>query len=88
MSAVDTFATYIQGLTTPAEGAEVVIPHAVNEQSFICKGLYVGVAGDVTALMKDDSVVLYKNLPIGVWPIRCKRINAIGTSATNMLFLK
>ncbi len=88
MPAVDLSAKNNPGLNSSATGGEVVVPHAANEQTFISRALYVGVAGDVTALMMDDTVVQFKAMPVGIHAIRAKRINAVGTTATNMLFLK
>jgi hypothetical protein len=88
MAASDSFSTYGSGLTSPITDAEVVVPHNVNEQNFVSRAIYVGVAGDVTALLASGAVVLFKSLPIGIHPIRAKRVNATATTATDMLFLR
>lgn len=56
------------------------------------RGVYVGVGGDVVALMKGAAgtytAVTFKNAPSGaILPIRCTRINSTNTTATNMLAL-
>lgn len=48
-----------------------------------CNFIYVGVTGNITAIC-DGVAVLFSNLPVGYHPIRCSRVNAIGTTATNM----
>ena len=50
-----------------------------------CRGLYVGVAGDLTV---DDcnghTSVLFKNAAVGYHPISCRRVRATGTAAANV----
>lgn len=50
------------------------------------RALYVGVTGDVTAVV-GGSAVLFKALPVGLHWIGCTRVNATGTTATNLLAL-
>lgn len=87
MPAIDTFSGNGRAIDSPAWGGEAVVPHAANEQGVISRGLYVGGAGNVSVLMMDGSTLLFVALPIGIHAIRCRRVNAIGTTATNMLFL-
>lgn len=88
MPAEDSFGNYAGGLTSPVTTGEVVAPHNANEQTFVSRAIYVGVSGDVTCLMADGTTLLFKALPVGIHPIRAKRVNATGTTATDMLFLK
>jgi len=47
------------------------------------KGIYVGGAGNITAVMQDGSTVLFTAVPVGfILPIEAARINATGTTAT------
>lgn len=57
-------------------------------------GLYVGVAGDVTVVMRNGdgaggvTPVLFKAVPAGtILPIAVQGVNATGTTATNILGL-
>lgn len=55
-----------------------------------CAGLYVGVTGDVTVLANSEAgqaTVLLKAMPVGTHPIGCLRVNATGTTATNLVAL-
>jgi hypothetical protein len=52
----------------------------VNFAKGVCDALYVGGAGNVTAVMEDGSVVLFTAVPIGVLPVRCKRVNSTDTA--------
>jgi hypothetical protein len=56
----------------PASGAFAITPHDTNALSEPIRGLYVGVAGDVT---------------VRILPIRVTHIRATGTTATTMLGL-
>jgi hypothetical protein len=48
----------------------------------------VGGAGDVAAVMQNNQVVTLAGLPAGAWiPIKARRINATGTTATNLTAL-
>ena len=51
------------------------------------RALYIGVAGDVTVILKSGASLLFKALPVGLYPIRAKRVAATGTAATNILAL-
>ncbi len=50
------------------------------------RGLYVGVTGDVTAIV-GGSAVLFKAVPVGFHNLACTRVNATATTATNMVAL-
>jgi hypothetical protein len=51
-------------------------------------GVLVGGAGDVAAVMTNNRAVTLTGLPAGAWvPIKAKRINATGTTATNLVAL-
>lgn len=53
-----------------------------------CDGVWVGGAGNVAAVMQDGTFAIFMAVPAGVaLPIRAKRINATGTTATNLLVL-
>jgi len=46
------------------------------------RAIFVSVSGTVTVVGSDDVAVSLGTLPIGVYPVQPKRINAAGTSAT------
>ena len=46
---------------------------------------YIGVSGDVTLVTKDGGTVTYKAVPVGYLFQAATRINATGTTATNIL---
>lgn len=54
----------------------------------MCRALYVGGTGTVTAVLEDDSTCLFSGIPAGtILPIQCKRVNSTGTSATLIVAL-
>ena len=73
--------------------AVAVTPHDTNDQWGsgttipVTRGLYVGVAGDVTVKM-NGATVLFKAAPVGILHgIQVTRIMATGTTATNIVAL-
>jgi len=68
------------------------IPITASDTVDIASGLthavLVGGAGDVTAVMQNNRAVTITGLPAGAWvPIRARRINATGTTATGLVAL-
>lgn len=52
----------------------------------ITRAVYVGGAGNITAIMLNGDAVLFTAVPVGtVLPIRCTRINATATTATALV---
>ncbi len=52
------------------------------------RAIYVGVGGDVTVVNADGTTCLFKDAPSGMLLLtECKRINATGTLATNLVGL-
>lgn len=73
----------------PAFSIEAVVPHAsTNFTGGEARALYIGVSGDVVVVSPSDQVVTFKAVPVGVLPVRCKRVNAVNTTATDMVALR
>lgn len=52
-----------------------------------CRGIYVGVGGDVVAIV-DGAAITFKNAPSGaILPVQATRVNATNTTATDMVAL-
>ena len=52
----------------------------------VTRAVYVGGAGNITAIMSNGDAVLFSAVPVGtVLPIRCTRINATATTATLLI---
>lgn len=75
--------------SSPAIAAEAVIPHAsTNFPGGPARALYIGVSGDVVLITMQDQVVTFKAVPVGILPVQCKRVNAVNTTATDMVALR
>lgn len=51
------------------------------------RALYIGVSGDVVVLNENDAAVTFKAVPVGILPISTNRVNATGTTATDIVAL-
>lgn len=68
--------------------AQAVTPSDSVDLLFLGRGLYVGGAGTVVAVMEDDTVQTFVAPIVGqVLPIRIRRVNLTGTTATNLIAL-
>ena len=74
--------------SSPATVATPVTPSdTVDISGGACRALYVGGAGDVTAVCGGEAV-LFTGVQAGtVLPVNCTRVNATGTTATNIVAL-
>lgn len=71
----------------PATEHEAVTPSDSVNFTGISRGIYVGVGGNVTAVV-NGVAVLYTAVPAGmILPIRATRINATGTLASALVAL-
>jgi hypothetical protein len=89
MSTVSKNRDKVEYLAIPAANAVAVTPHDATDLAQVTRGLYVGVAGDVSVEMLDTgTAVVFTAVPAGtVLPIRVTRVNATATDATNIVAL-
>lgn len=53
-----------------------------------CNAIYVGVAGDVSILpLEGATSVVFKAVPVGILHVPARRVNASGTTATDLVGL-
>lgn len=73
----------------PATAAVDITPHDSNNFDAYSRAIYVGGAGDVVVVpMSGDGTVTLKAVPAGTLiPIRAKRVNSTGTTATFLVNL-
>lgn len=74
------------GPSNPGTKAEAVTLSDSNDVYY--RFLYVGVGGDliVTPMRNTaDAGVLYKNVPVGWFPVAVRRVWSTGTTATNVV---
>lgn len=77
-------------IAAPCRYAAAVTPHDTNEMGYVSRGIYVGTAGDLTVIMVDDTTggtpVTFPSVPGGAFlPIRIRRVNATGTTASGVV---
>lgn len=72
--------------SVPAYSAVAIVNDAVI---VACRAIYVGVAGDISVnLATTGTAVIFKNALAGsIIPIRAIKVNATGTTATNLIAL-
>ncbi len=70
--------------TGPITKMAAVTPHDSTNMTTPNRGLYIGGAGNVSALLyDDDTAVTLTALAVGVWhPIAVKRVNSTSTTAS------
>jgi hypothetical protein len=76
-------------LEAPARSFAAITPHAAtNFAGGNARSIYVGGTGDVAVVGADDVAVVFVGVVGGsILPVICKRVNAIGTTATNLIAL-
>lgn len=76
-------------LSAPAQGIFAVTPSDSAYFSDLARSLYIGVEGNISVVAEDGSNAIFVGVPAGtVLPVRCKRVNATGTTATDIVGLK
>jgi len=71
----------------PASDAFAVTPsNSANFTQGAARALYIGVTGDVSVVCLSGSVT-FTAVPVGWFPVNCTRVNATGTTATNIVGL-
>jgi hypothetical protein len=77
--------------SSPASSFFAVVPSDTVDfvrPNEVIRGVYVGVTGNVVAVTEGGIAVTFTAVPAGaILPIRCRRINATNTTATNMVAL-
>jgi len=72
----------------PARSALTLTPHDTNALTPGARGIYVGTAGDITMRTPDDSAdVVFKNVAVGIFPVRPAYVRVTGTTASNLIAL-
>lgn len=71
----------------PPLNAESVSPHDSVDLTNYSRAIYIGTAGDLKVDMVGVGTVTFTNLPVGMWPMRVKRVYNTGTAALGILNL-
>lgn len=71
----------------PAQNGLAVAGYDSVDFSNATRALYVGSAGGTLVAIMNGVPVTFVNVPIGVLPIRCTRVNLTWLTATNIVAL-
>ena len=70
-------------------GGEAITPSDTVNITDPVSAIYVGGLGNIVAVMDNGDVLTFIAVPVGtVLPLACVRVNATGTTATNLVGLK
>lgn len=53
----------------------------------VAKALYIGVSGDLSVVNADGNTQVFKNVPVGIFTHQVQRVNATGTTASEIVAL-
>ena len=81
----DVFEDRSSGLESPAYYSAEVAPSDTTDLSTDARALYIGTAGDVRVITSGGNTVTFRNVPVGVLPVRIRRVYAVGTTATDLV---
>ena len=73
----------------PSGNFAAVTPHDTTELPHgMCRGIYVGVTGNVAVQDKDGTNVVFVGVPAGtILPVKAKIIRSTSTTATSLIAL-
>lgn len=74
-------------MADPARHAFAVTPSDGTDLTNRVVALYVGAAGDVKLDTWGGETVTFTNVPVGVLPVRVRRVYATGTTASGIIGL-
>lgn len=84
----DQFDKHVTALDSPAADAVAVTPSDSVNFTTNARALYVGNTGNVVLIPLGGTAVTFANVAAGtIIPVRCSRVNATGTTATNIVRL-
>jgi hypothetical protein len=52
-----------------------------------CRGLYIGVTGDVEVTLINSGVVVFTAAPVGILPVQATTVHTTNTTATDIVAL-
>ncbi len=85
---MDKFSDYPTSLTAPARDAATVAPNDATDLAVLPRAIYVGQTGDLSVRLAGGQTVVFRAVQAGsVLPVRAARVNATGTTATDIVAL-
>ena len=84
----DPFASQTPSLVSAFENGFAVTPSDGSDQPQVCRGIWVGSAGNLAVTTRGGNTITLVGVAAGtLLPIRATRILATGTTATNIVAL-
>jgi len=81
---IDSYSSFGKTPVSPIRTAVAVTPHDTNELAQVSR-IFVGVAGNISVILADDSsAVTFKGVQ-GFLPMLVKQVRATGTTATDIV---
>lgn len=74
-------------LFVPSYEYEAVTTSDTVNLTKVARGFYIGVSGNVVLVLENGATVTFKAVPVGILPVRAKRVNATSTTATDIVAL-
>jgi hypothetical protein len=89
MPSIDKAGNAANSPSAPASEFAAIVPSDSVDLAYLTRFIYVGGTGDISVVPQSGgAAVIFKAVPVGAWlPIRARRINATGTTATNIVAL-
>lgn len=76
-----------RGMADPVDHAFGITPNDGTDLTTWALALYVGAAGNVKVDTWGGETVTFANAPVGVLPVRVRRVWSTGTTATSLVGL-
>ena len=83
----DDFKDYRRTLEGPADNAVLLTPDNSNDLVDVARALYIGVTGALKVDTAGGDTVTFVAVPVGIFPVRVKRVYATGTDADSIVAL-
>lgn len=74
----------MSNVSDPARYGVTVTPSNSVNLPAPTRGLHIGTAGNISIEMSNGTVV-FPNVQVGIFPVQCTRVNATGTTASNIV---
>jgi hypothetical protein len=76
----------MSNVSDPARYGAAVTPSDSINLAAPTRSLYVGTTGNISVVMLNGTVV-FNTVAVGILPVQCTRVNATGTTASNIVAL-
>ena len=83
----DDFKDYRRTLEGPADNAVLLTPDDGTDLVDVARALYIGTSGNIKVTTAGGDTLLLTAVPVGILPIRIKRVWAATTTADDIVAL-